>query len=127
MPSTLTTDIGIKPGIGGGKLGPGDGDLFGSGPSNSKDWPPGWSSEDAAEPERPHGLREQPRERDQGGQGRRRAEQPEHLGAARVAHRAVERPRAEVPVRVDPAERERRHARPGEEPRTSAPRTRDDG
>ena len=52
MPSTLTTHIGIKSGIGGGKLGPGDGDQFGSGPSNSKDWPPGWSSEDAAEPEK---------------------------------------------------------------------------
>jgi cytochrome c oxidase subunit 3 len=52
MPSTLTTDIGIKPGIGGGKLGPEDGDQFGPGPSSSKDWPPGWSSEDAAEPEK---------------------------------------------------------------------------
>jgi cytochrome c oxidase subunit III len=52
MPSTLTTDVGIKPGIGGGKLGPGDGDQFASGPSNSRDWPPGWSSEDAAEPEK---------------------------------------------------------------------------
>jgi cytochrome c oxidase subunit 3 len=52
MPSTLTTDIGIKPGVGGGRFGPGEGDQFGSGPSNSKDWPPGWSSEDASEPEK---------------------------------------------------------------------------
>jgi len=52
MPSTLTTDIGIKPGVGGGEFGSGDGGKFGSGPSDSKDWPPGWSSEDAAEPEK---------------------------------------------------------------------------
>jgi len=38
--------------VGGGKFGSGDGDQFGSGPSDSKDWPPGWSSEDAAEPEK---------------------------------------------------------------------------
>jgi len=44
----------IKPGLGagGGKLGPGDGEPFGKGPSGSKDWPPGWTSDDAIEPEK---------------------------------------------------------------------------
>lgn len=53
MPTTLTTGAEIKPGIGagGGKLGPG-GDPFGSGPAGSTDWPPGWSRDDAAEPEK---------------------------------------------------------------------------
>jgi cytochrome c oxidase subunit III len=53
MPTTLTTDLEIKPGIGagGGGLGPG-GDPLGSRPSGPKDWPPGWTSEDAAEPEK---------------------------------------------------------------------------
>jgi cytochrome c oxidase subunit 3 len=53
MPNTLTAGVDIKPGLGagGGKPGPG-GDPFGSGPGGSKDWPPGWSSEDAIEPEK---------------------------------------------------------------------------
>jgi len=53
MPTTLTTDVGIKPGIGSGsgKLGPG-GDPFGSGPARSKEWPPGWTSDDAGEPQK---------------------------------------------------------------------------
>ena len=54
MPTTLTADVNIKPerGAGGGKLGPGGGDPFGSGPSGAKDWPPGWTREDAIEPEK---------------------------------------------------------------------------
>ena len=53
MPTTLTTGTELRPGIGsgGGKLGPG-GDPFRSGPPGSKDWPPGWSHDDAAEPEK---------------------------------------------------------------------------
>lgn len=50
MPTTLTTDIGIKPGLGGGKRGPGDPRR--PGPESSNDWPPGWTSEDAAEPQK---------------------------------------------------------------------------
>src|SRR6059036_1471008 len=49
MPSALTTDIKVKPG---GGLGPGSGDPFPPGPSGAKDWPPGWTSEDAIEPEK---------------------------------------------------------------------------
>ncbi|MFY9558469.1 MAG: cytochrome c oxidase subunit 3 [Blastocatellia bacterium] len=51
MPTTITTDVGIQPGIGagGGEQRPG-GDPFGSGPGGSKDWPPGWTSQDAIEP-----------------------------------------------------------------------------
>lgn len=54
MPTTLTADVETKPGLGagGGKLGPGGGNPPGSGPSGSKDWPPGWTSEDASEPEK---------------------------------------------------------------------------
>jgi cytochrome c oxidase subunit 3 len=53
MPTTITTDVEVKPGIGAGGGGPGPGgDPFGSRPSGSKDWPPGWTSEDAAEPEK---------------------------------------------------------------------------
>ncbi len=54
MPATVTTDVEIKPGIGAGGsgLGPGGGDPFDRGPSGSKDWPPGWTSEDATEPEK---------------------------------------------------------------------------
>jgi cytochrome c oxidase subunit 3 len=54
MPTTLTADVNVKPGrgAGGGNLGPGGGDSFGPGPSSSKDWPPGWSREDAIEPEK---------------------------------------------------------------------------
>lgn len=54
MPTTLTADVNIKPGLGagGGQLGPGGGDTFGSRPAGSKDWPPGWTSEDASEQEK---------------------------------------------------------------------------
>jgi cytochrome c oxidase subunit III len=54
MPTTLTADVGIKPGLGagGGNPGPSDGDPFGKGPAGSKDWPPGWTSEDAFEPQK---------------------------------------------------------------------------
>jgi cytochrome c oxidase subunit 3 len=53
MPTTLTAGVNIKPGLGagGGKLGPG-GDSFGSDPAGSNDWPPGWTSEDATEPQK---------------------------------------------------------------------------
>ena len=53
MPTTLTADVSIKPGLGasGGKPGPG-GDPPGPDPSGSNDWPPGWTSEDASEPEK---------------------------------------------------------------------------
>jgi cytochrome c oxidase subunit 3 len=50
MPTTLTTDIGIKPGLG-GTLRPGGGPS-GPGPEDSKNWPPGWSRDDALEPEK---------------------------------------------------------------------------
>ena len=52
MPTTVTTDVKTKPGLGAGpgELGPGDGDPFGFRPPGSKDWPPGWTQEDAAEP-----------------------------------------------------------------------------
>jgi len=49
MSSGLTTDVKIKPGSG---LGPGGGDPFGSRPGGGKDWPPGFTQEDAAEPEK---------------------------------------------------------------------------
>ena len=53
MPTTLTADSNVKPGLGGrGGLGPGGGDPFGSDPSGSKDWPPGWTNEDAIQPEK---------------------------------------------------------------------------
>ena len=48
MPTTLTTDIGIKPGLGGASRprgGP-------PGPEDSKNWPPGWTRDDALEPEK---------------------------------------------------------------------------
>lgn len=51
MPTTLTADVNIKPGLGGGKPGPG-GHPLGSDPSGSNDWPPGWTGEDAIEPEK---------------------------------------------------------------------------
>jgi len=54
MPTTLTTDAGVKPGLGagGGKKGPGGSDSFGPPQGDSKDWPPGFSREDAIEPEK---------------------------------------------------------------------------
>ena len=53
MPNTLTTDIGIKPGLGGGgNRGPRGGDLRRPDSEDPKDWPPGWSSEDALEPQK---------------------------------------------------------------------------
>ncbi len=52
MPTTLTTDAGIKPGLGAGRPGPGGGDAFGPRPPGSKDWPPGFTQEDAIEPEK---------------------------------------------------------------------------
>lgn len=54
MPNTLTTEIGIKPslGAGGGKRGPRGGDPRRPGSDGSSDWPPGWTSEDAAEPQK---------------------------------------------------------------------------
>jgi cytochrome c oxidase subunit 3 len=54
MPTTLTADVNIRPGVGasGGKHGPDGGDSPGPDPSGSKDWPPGWTSEDAIEPEK---------------------------------------------------------------------------
>ena len=47
MPTTLTTNIDIKPG---GGVGPGGGDPFGRGSEGPKDWPPGWTHEDSLEP-----------------------------------------------------------------------------
>ena len=54
MANTLTTDIGIKPGLGagGGSRSPRGGDPLRPGSDDSKDWPPGWTSEDAAEPQK---------------------------------------------------------------------------
>jgi len=53
MPTTLTADVNIKPGLGsGGKLGPGGESPLGPGSGGSKDWPPGWSTEDAIDPEK---------------------------------------------------------------------------
>lgn len=54
MPTTLTTDAGIRPGLGAGsgKPGPGGRDSFGPRPGGSKDWPPGFTREDAIEPEK---------------------------------------------------------------------------
>src|SRR4030095_10229471 len=54
MPTTVTTDAGIKSGLGtgGGKRGPGGSDPFGPPQGDSKDWPPGFSREDAIEPEK---------------------------------------------------------------------------
>ena len=54
MPTTLTAGVEVKPGrgAGGGSLGPGGGDSIGPGPSGSKDWPPGWTSSDAIEPQK---------------------------------------------------------------------------
>jgi cytochrome c oxidase subunit 3 len=53
MPTTLTADSNVKPGLGGRSgPGPGGGDPFGSEPSGSKDWPPGWTNEDAIQPEK---------------------------------------------------------------------------
>jgi len=49
MPGALTTDIKIKPG---GGLASGGGDPFPPGPDGSKDWPPGFTREDAIEPEK---------------------------------------------------------------------------
>lgn len=53
MPTTLTADVNIKPGLGAGgrKPGPG-GDPPGSDPTGSNDWPPGWTSDDASEPQK---------------------------------------------------------------------------
>lgn len=47
MPATLTTDIGIKPGIGGPGQGP-----SGPGPEGAREWPPGWNRDDAIEPQK---------------------------------------------------------------------------
>ena len=55
MPSTLTADVGTKTGLGkeSGKPGPGGRDPLGSKPGGaSEDWPPGWTPEDATEPEK---------------------------------------------------------------------------
>lgn len=54
MANTLTTDIGIKPGLGAGGVRPGlpGGDPRRPGSDDSNDWPPGWTSEDAAEPQK---------------------------------------------------------------------------
>lgn len=54
MPTTLTADVNIRPGVGasGGKRGPDGGDSPGPDPAGSKDWPPGWTIEDATEPEK---------------------------------------------------------------------------
>ncbi len=54
MANTLTAGVSIKPGLGagGGKPGPGGGDPFGSDPGGSRDWPPGWTSDDAIEPQK---------------------------------------------------------------------------
>ena len=49
MPTTLTTDVQIKSG---GGLGPGGPDPFGSGPKDSREWPPGWTRDDAIEPQK---------------------------------------------------------------------------
>ena len=47
MPATLSTDIGIKPGIGGPGQGP-----SGPGPEGAREWPPGWNRDDAIEPQK---------------------------------------------------------------------------
>lgn len=47
MPATLTTDIGMKPGIGGPGQGP-----SGPGPEGAREWPPGWNRDDAIEPQK---------------------------------------------------------------------------
>jgi len=54
MPTTVTTDAGVKPGLGsgGGQRGPGGSDPFGPPPGDSRDWPPGFTREDAIEPEK---------------------------------------------------------------------------
>lgn len=54
MPTTLTADVNLKPerGAGGGTLGPGGGDPFGSRSAGSKDWPPGWTGDQAVETEK---------------------------------------------------------------------------
>jgi cytochrome c oxidase subunit 3 len=54
MPTTLAADVNIKPGLGagGGKFGPGGGDPFDSDSPGSREWPPGWTSDDAIEPEK---------------------------------------------------------------------------
>ena len=49
MPATLTTDINIKSG---GGVGSGSGDPLGRGPDGSREWPPGWTREDALEPQK---------------------------------------------------------------------------
>src|ERR1041384_2570542 len=51
MANTLTTDLGIKPGLGagGGKPGPRGGDPRRPGPEGPKDWPAGWAREDELE------------------------------------------------------------------------------
>lgn len=54
MPTTLTAGVNIRPGVGAsaGKRGPDGGDSSGPDSGGSKDWPPGWTSEDAIEPEK---------------------------------------------------------------------------
>ena len=54
MPSTLTADVNVKRGLrgGGGPSPGGGGDPFGSDPSGSQEWPPGWTSEDATQPQK---------------------------------------------------------------------------
>lgn len=54
MPNTLTADVNIKPGLGaaGGKPGPGGGDPFKPGSASSRDWPPGWTSDNEIEPQK---------------------------------------------------------------------------
>src|SRR5262245_51807813 len=54
MPTTLTTDAALRPGLGSGgsKQGPGGGDPLGSGSKGAKDWPPGFTRDDAIEPQK---------------------------------------------------------------------------
>lgn len=52
MGITITSDVKVKPGVGPGSKGDGSGgdDPFDKGPGGPKDWPPGFSREDAIEP-----------------------------------------------------------------------------
>ena len=50
MGVSVTTDIGVKPGIGGGGQGPGGDGPLGRGPDGSKEWPPGFTRDDAIVP-----------------------------------------------------------------------------
>ncbi|HXG91844.1 MAG TPA: cytochrome c oxidase subunit 3 [Blastocatellia bacterium] len=56
MPTTLTQDVKVRPGrigAGGGGVGSGgDGDPFDPGQGDAKDWPPGFTRDDAVQPEK---------------------------------------------------------------------------